>query len=321
MISVSSVASPLVSIIIPAFNYERYVARAIESALVQDYPSVEVVVVDDGSTDGTAAVAKTFEARGVTVVSQENQGLAAARNTGIRHSKGDLLFFLDADDYLEPGAISRLSTELAKFSSDWGMVACQAKVLLKDGSLIIPDNGPKQAREVTWRELMFGTRFPCTVLIRREVLEVCGGFDAAYHRLGCEDRDMWLRVAERFRIWSLPERWVVVAFHGANMSSNPERQLAGIRRCLGKALRSGQINTWRIDFKAQVWSVYHSAASLLYEEKGQSSRQCWHAVWALILWPLPGVSAKVSRSTGYRLRRLAVAIRQMIRNVGRTPLR
>lgn len=311
-------AEAVVSIIIPAFNYERYVARAIESALAQDYPAVEVVVVDDGSTDGTAAVAEQFVDRGVRVIRQANQGLAAARNTGIAHATGELLFFLDADDFLERGAIGRLVSELVGRGAEWGLVACQAKVLLQDGNLISPTNGPSVATEVTWEDLMFGTRFPCTVLIRREVVEKCGGFDAAYHRLGCEDRDMWLRVAERYRIWSLPDRLVVVAFHGANMSSNPTRQLAGIRRCLSKALRSGQVPPWRLDFRARVWAVYHSVASLLYEESGQSLLQCWHAGLALWLWPLPGLSAKMGRPSGYRLRRCAVAIRQLFRHTIRT---
>jgi len=152
------------------------------------------------------------------------------------------------------------------------------------------------------------------VLIRKEVVDACGGFDSTYHRLGCEDRDMWLRVAERYRIWSLPDRLVVVAFHGANMSSNPARQLAGIRRCLSKAMHSGQLSRWRVDFRARVWAVYHSVASLLHEESGESLKQCWHACLALLLWPLPGLSAMMGRPTGYRVRRLALAIRQMFRN-------
>ncbi|MEX1046949.1 MAG: glycosyltransferase [Actinomycetota bacterium] len=92
-----------VSVVIPAFNEEEWVAVAIESALHQDPAPVEVIVVDDGSTDGTADVAARHE--GVTVVAQHNQGLAGARNTGASRAKGESIMFLDADDELEPGAL------------------------------------------------------------------------------------------------------------------------------------------------------------------------------------------------------------------------
>jgi glycosyltransferase involved in cell wall biosynthesis len=298
-----------VSIIIPVFNYEHYVARAIRSALAQDYAPLEVVVVDDGSTDGTAAIARQFADRGVRVYSQKNQGLAAARNTGIRHAQGELLFFLDADDFLELGAITRLVCELEELGPEWALVACQAKVLLQNGSLITPMNGPKQAKEVTWEDLMFGTRFPCTVLIRRKVMEACGGFDADFHHLGCEDRDMWLRVAKHYRIWTLADHLVVVAFHGGNMSSNPARQLAGIRRCLGKAIASKKVPLWQLPFRLKVWAVFHTNATLLHSQAVQHTRATYHALLSLLLWPFPGLSQLAGRPSGFRFRRLAIAFR------------
>src|SRR5690606_15764736 len=94
---------PLVSIVIPCYNHARFLGEAIESALGQTYPRVEVVVVDDGSTDDTAAVVVRYPA--VRYVRQANAGLAAARNAGLRASTGELLVFLDADDRLTPGAL------------------------------------------------------------------------------------------------------------------------------------------------------------------------------------------------------------------------
>ena len=304
---------PLVSIIIPAFNYERYVGRAIESALAQDYVPIEIVVVDDGSTDATAAAARAYESRGVCVISQPNQGLAAARNTGIQNSSGELLFFLDADDLLEPSGIRQLVVELSQKDDSWAMVACQAKVMLPDGSVISPDSGPARATEVTWAELLLGSRFPCTVLIRRAALAACGGFDSGYHRLGCEDRDMWLRVAEKFRIWTMPDRLVIVAFHGNNMSSDPHRQLAGIRRCLSKALGSPRAASLGIAARLRIRSNFHSTAALLFAEQHRVLRQLWHSLAALLLWPLPGLSAQSGRSQGHRVKRLAVALRSLWR--------
>ncbi len=89
-------AYPLVSIIIPCFNYGRYLRDAIESVISQGYPHKEIIVVDDGSSDETKQIAEKYQ--DVKYVYQDNQGLSAARNTGIKNSRGDFLVFLDADD-------------------------------------------------------------------------------------------------------------------------------------------------------------------------------------------------------------------------------
>src|ERR1051325_1413095 len=94
---------PLISVIIPCYNQGHYLAQAIDSALDQLYPSLEVIVVDDGSTDGTPLVAASYPA--VRLVRQPNSGLAAARNRGLADCRGTYVVFLDADDRLEPGAL------------------------------------------------------------------------------------------------------------------------------------------------------------------------------------------------------------------------
>ncbi len=97
--------SPLVSVIIPAYNSERYLAEAIESVLSQAYPALEVIVVDDGSTDGSARVAREHEA--VRCVHQPHRGVCAALNNGIENARGGLLAFLDADDLWTEGKLER----------------------------------------------------------------------------------------------------------------------------------------------------------------------------------------------------------------------
>jgi glycosyltransferase involved in cell wall biosynthesis len=98
---------PLVSILIPAFNAQEWVADAIRSAMAQDWPRKEIIVVDDGSTDDTFAVLRRFESRLVRVTTQENQGAAAARNKAYSLCQGDYIQWLDADDLLDPAKISR----------------------------------------------------------------------------------------------------------------------------------------------------------------------------------------------------------------------
>src|SRR6266481_5875279 len=97
----------LVSILIPAYNAETWIGDTIQSALAQTWPRKEIIVVDDGSKDATAAVARQFASRGVVVVSKENQGAAATRNHAFQLSQGDYIQWLDADDLLAPDKIER----------------------------------------------------------------------------------------------------------------------------------------------------------------------------------------------------------------------
>jgi glycosyltransferase involved in cell wall biosynthesis len=115
-----------VSILIPAYNAERWIASTIESAIGQTWPQKEIIVVDDGSTDGTPAVARQFELKGVRVVTQPNQGAAAARNKAFALSRGDYIQWLDADDLLSPDKVAHQMHAAAQtgdrrtlFSSSW----------------------------------------------------------------------------------------------------------------------------------------------------------------------------------------------------------
>src|SRR5688500_2053614 len=103
MATPTNVKKGLVSVVIPCYNHGAYLPEAVASVQSQNYPSLEIIVIDDGSTDNTKAVAAGLT--GITYFYQPNQGLSAARNAGIRHSKGEFLLFLDADDWLLPEAI------------------------------------------------------------------------------------------------------------------------------------------------------------------------------------------------------------------------
>jgi glycosyltransferase involved in cell wall biosynthesis len=118
---------PLVSILIPAYNAERWIADTLRSAIAQTWPRTEIIIVDDGSKDRTLAVARQFESKNISVVRQENQGSSAARNTAFSLSQGDYIQWLDADDLLAPDKIARQMEVLrgrcsdrTLLSSGWG---------------------------------------------------------------------------------------------------------------------------------------------------------------------------------------------------------
>src|SRR6266404_2386774 len=121
---------PLVSILIPAFNAEDWIADTIKSAIGQTWQRKEIIIVDDGSTDQTLAVARQFASRDVVVVSRENQGAAATRNHALSLSQGDYIQWLDADDLLSPGKVAKqmqaadeCRSNRTIFSSEWGCFA------------------------------------------------------------------------------------------------------------------------------------------------------------------------------------------------------
>ena len=121
---------PLVSILIPAYNAQDWIADTIRSALAQTWPRTEIVIVDDGSRDDTLALANQFAAPHVKIVASENEGAAAARNRAYAHSQGDYIQWLDADDLLGPDKIERQlrarreeDTERTLLSSPWAYFA------------------------------------------------------------------------------------------------------------------------------------------------------------------------------------------------------
>ena len=167
----SSATTPLVSCVVPVFNGEAHLGEAIDSVLAQDHRPVEVIVVDDGSTDGTAIIAQS---RGdvVRYVRQPNAGPSSARSLGVRHALGDLVAFLDADDrWLD----AKLARQVALLSQRPELDGC-----LTHGRLFWDGEGAIAAEELAWpaeRRIDTGGLIGSTLLVRRAVFEVAGMFD------------------------------------------------------------------------------------------------------------------------------------------------
>jgi glycosyltransferase involved in cell wall biosynthesis len=223
----------LVTVVIPCHNQAHFLSEAIESVLGQSYPCREVIVVDDGSTDDTGAVAARFPE--VRTIVQTRQGLAAARNEGLRHAGGDYVVFLDADDRLLPRALEIGARRLGE-DPEAAFVSGGHVRVTADGTLLEqPEQNPVQQDH--YLALLSGNYIGmhAAVMYRREALEAVGGFDRSLAR--CEDYDLYLRVARRFRVLSHEEPVAEYRLHDANMSRDTAAMLTSVLGVLRTEVR------------------------------------------------------------------------------------
>ena len=218
---------PLVSAITPAYNAERFLAAALDSALAQTLPEVEIVVVDDGSSDGTGAIADGYAAahpQRVRVVHQVNRGLCPARNAAMAVARGKYFALLDADDVWLPQHLAA-SVALLERAPQLGLVHANIERIDGDGKpLHVPPRYWREGDDAFARLLLREEHVSCpTAVFRRELVDELGGFDERFNRLGCEDRDLWLRIAARSKLAYVDEVQARYRLHGKNMSGNVDK--------------------------------------------------------------------------------------------------
>jgi glycosyltransferase involved in cell wall biosynthesis len=184
-------SGPTVSIIIPAYNAAAYLPDSVQSVREQTFTDWELLIVDDGSTDNTAAVSAQFDDSRIRYIYQENKGLPGARNTGIRAATGSYLAFLDADDRYHPDKLARQVGFLEQ-RPEVGLVYASRIDIDQDGNLLTLRQAPAQ---VQLKDLVLGYPFVINdILVRRHWVDAIDGFDESF-LLNSEDRDFYLRLA------------------------------------------------------------------------------------------------------------------------------
>jgi glycosyltransferase involved in cell wall biosynthesis len=204
----------LASVVITCYNQAHFLATAIQSALEQTLQAAEVIVVDDGSTDQTASVARAFPQ--VRYLRQENRGLAAARNAGLARALGQYVCFLDADDLLLPRAIES-GCAVFEEHPQCAFVYGDSRDIDSGGRVTSDPRGPRVASE-HYRRLLEGNfiGMHATVLYRRDILRSAGGFDTRLDR--CEDYELYLRLVRDFPVQEHSEIIACYRQHDLNMS-------------------------------------------------------------------------------------------------------
>jgi len=194
-VAVGAQDSPQVSVVIPAYNAEAVIARAIDSVLAQDYAPLEVIVVNDGSTDRTADIVRRYADRGVRLIElAENCGAGGCRNEGIAAAAGPFVAFLDADDEWLPG---KLTAQVAAFQAvpDCSLAVCDGEWRDPDGRVVdsVLIDAPETGHDDAWRTMLTKSFIHTScVLTTKALLERLGGFDTTL--VIAEDWDLWIRL-------------------------------------------------------------------------------------------------------------------------------
>jgi hypothetical protein len=210
--------APLVSVVIPCYNSARYLGETIESVLAQTYAQVEIIVVNDGSTDQTPQIAQSYP---VQYVSQTNGGISAARNTGVVHSRGKYVLFLDHDDRLLPTAIE-VGVRLLEAQPECAMAVGEHRYIQADGTEIGYSRKHATGRD-PYEELLEHNfiETPCSVLHRRSALDLTGLFVDRVQ--GAEDYELYLRTARQRPVLTHDTPVAEYRLHDSNISGNAER--------------------------------------------------------------------------------------------------
>lgn len=251
--------SSLVSVIIPCYNHGHYLPVAIESVLHQTHSAVEIIVVDDGSTDNTRQVAQRYAQ--VKYISQKNKGLSASRNTGIKNCSGDWVIFLDADDWLYPDAIEtnlhylQQNAQAAFVSGSYDIVN-EAANIIAECKAEINANHYQHFLHYNYVGMI------STVLYPRWIFDEFL-FDETLK--ACEDYDLYLKIARKYRVIHHTEKIAAYRKHSSNMSLDFDVMLSSALNVLHRQKNLLKTNAETEAYKRGqlFWQKYYAMKSYL----------------------------------------------------------
>lgn len=270
------------SVIIPAYNAERYIGKAIESCLSQTYPPHEIIVVDDSSTDHTAKIAESFPSPVRVLRLAENSGVSVARNRGVAASTGDWLAFLDADDWFFP--------EKLEHQRRCALESRQA-VLIYTGYRMTDIRGSESyGRFVSPSELWPMLRYRCPILLssvalRRDAFDSVGGFDPA-HR-AAQDWDLWLKIAARYSVElfaAVPEPLAAYRRVAGSLSSSAMRYFRERTLMIESSCLLGTSGFSRFLWRRRISAFNYYDTSIALREEG-SLLDLQFMLKSIVLWP------------------------------------
>lgn len=277
--------APTVSAVIPCYNHARYVGEAIASALAQTWADLEIIVVNDGSTDNTADVVGQYVDPRVRYVYQSNRGLSAARNLGIQMARGRYVGFLDADDLWEPQFVERCVRVLEAAGRTVAGVYTRNLFVDERGALL-PQVGGLVVHKSDFRERSLEGGFfpPAAVLVRRDAALEAGLFDTEL--TSEEDWDLWFRIGDHYDIESIEDPLVRYRVYPGSMSTNAARMHENRMRVLAKRVGppDPDPSTWSGE-KRKAYAFAYRQTCIGYLQQRQPDVAWSYLASAVSLWP------------------------------------
>jgi glycosyltransferase involved in cell wall biosynthesis len=273
--------SPRVSVVIPAYNAAATIGQALDSVFAQTFQDFEIVVVDDGSTDSTSEVLAAYRDR-VRILTKVNEGKpATTRNLGVRAARGELVAFLDADDWWRDVKLARQAALLDR-KPEVGLVYTADATVDADGKILSVNPCPVEARGhiyelLTVHNVMVGS----SVMARRDAILKAGGFDESLTSI--ENWDLWIRISRDWVIEYIDEPLTLYRVHAGNRSSDVELRRQNVFRVLAKYHdardRSPGARRRRRDAYFHAYFNVLGKAYFGQREMGEARRALLRALW------------------------------------------
>ena len=276
---------PGVSVVIPAFNAQPYIAEAIESVLTQTYSDLEIIVIDDGSTDGTLDEIRRFGSD-VRLLTQQRGGPSAARNAGVAAAASDWIAFLDADDAWLPDKLRRQFDEAGRNNSS----------VVTTDRFNVGARGPLPERQSdvqplhegdVFEQLLYGNFITTSaVLLRKDVFLRAGGFPMDASIPVAEDWDLWLRIAHDERIAVVRAPLVRYRLHSSGTSRNAERMNNARAQVVRRALRLRRGAALPPATRRRIYGVTWATNGWDAARHGERAQALRWYVKSIAAWPL-----------------------------------
>ena len=274
---------PSVSAVIPAYNAERFIRKAIDSILSQTYPVAEIIVVDDGSKDGTCAVVESYGLP-VQLLRQKNSGPSTARNLGTRTSTSKYIAYLDADDAWHPEKIAK---QIAVMEANPQVVLCYTGLLVfneEDGTEFA--NEPAPLSELRSRLRIRNPNIvPSSVIVRRDAFDKTPGFDPALR--GSEDWDFAIAMLDVGPFFVIEEPLTLYRAASTGLSGDADRMFQETHKMLARRLLAGMSGPERWIWRRRILSYHALTAGLNAREAGNTAKERHYMVEAILQWPSP----------------------------------
>ncbi|TAK26073.1 MAG: glycosyltransferase [Chloroflexota bacterium] len=281
---------PRVSVIIPTFNYGHFICQAIDSVLNQTFDDLEIIVVDDGSSDDTVARIGQYGGGRVRLIQQDHRGPSAARNRAYPETTGEFVAFLDADDLWLPDKLER-QIPLLEADERVGLVAGAYYLQIDATGERFERQSPLRGdvlRYVAVENIVSGSA--TTALMRRSVLDRVGPMDESLR--ACEDWDLWLRIARVSHFAYVDAPIAVLRRHSGNSSSDGSRMIAGYKRVIERFFSDPTLPPEIKRLRRRAWAVANLTMGKLAARHGRRSEATKYlarAIWHRPLWADPYV--------------------------------